>query len=280
LTLWIHGYNNNQSAIAETWQTTAAALALRGVSVDDVVAFYWPGDQWGSVLASAAAYPLQVPVARQAAAKLVTYLTHVSHQRELRLRIVAHSLGCLLTLELIRLLDEQRKTHRITVERVLLMAAAVPQGLCKPGLGPFDRRTGIAHEDRVLYSSSDKVLGFAFRFGQRGAELFNWAQTPPLASWEYRRAVGREGAPEYRWSGEPMTGFDHGDYWTAHNVYGEIEAIIGKAAGRVEEKRPSTQTPGVRGNVEERTVAERSVSPWHGRLTGWRTEADPALGAP
>jgi len=151
LTLWIHGYNNNQTAIGETWQTTAAALALRGVSLEDVVAFYWPGDQWGSALASAAAYPLQVPVAREAAARLVTYLTDASHRRELRLRIVAHSLGCLLTLELIRLLDTQRDKHNITVERVLLMAAAVPQGLCKPNLGPFDRRTRM--RTKTAYST-------------------------------------------------------------------------------------------------------------------------------
>jgi len=75
-----------------------------------------------------------------------------------------------------------------------------------------------------------------------------------------------------------MPGFNHGDYWTADDVYGEIETILGKSTGRVEEERPSTHPVAVRCNPEERRVTERAAPQWHGRLAGWRAEADPDMG--
>jgi hypothetical protein len=134
----------------------------------------------------------------------------------------------LVTLETVRLLEETAPDHMVTVESILLMAAAVPQGLCHPKDGVYRKRSTAAR-DRVLYSSSDKVLAYAFRLGQRAAELFDWTEVPLLLSRAYRRAVGREGGPEYRWDREPMLDFDHGDYWVSPKSHDEIASRMQRA---------------------------------------------------
>jgi len=225
-------------------------------------------------MASALAYPLQVSVARRAAERLAAYLADPRFRRPLRLRFVAHSLGCLVTLETVRLLNAAAATHDITVDAIILMAAAVPQGLCHPGFEPFGRQAGRVATDRVLFSVSDKVLGFAFRLGQRGAEAFGWAETPMFESWHNRRAVGREGGPHGRWELSAMPGFDHGHYWTSSDAHDEIASTMPRAAGRLERRRPPAYAVAAR-VPDTRTPDTRRPPRVGGAGVDWRAESDP-----
>ena len=169
---------------------------------------------------SALAYPLQIDVARDSAARLASYLTEPMG-RPLRLHIVAHSLGCLVALELVRLL-ERCTGHDVLVHSMLLMAAAVPQGLCITGYDPYGH--GRPQRDYVLHSGQDKVLRYTFRTGQRFAEYAGRAPEP-LIGGAYRIAVGHDGGPTNRWTPRPMTGHNHGDYWLSPTVHDQISEV-------------------------------------------------------
>jgi pimeloyl-ACP methyl ester carboxylesterase len=224
LTILVHGYNNSQVAINEAWRDLASTLAASRIPLDDLVAFYWPGDQWSSTVASALAYPLQIPVAKGAAERLSAYLLTASASRPLTISFIAHSLGCLVVLETIATLAAS-KSRPLTVDGVLLMAAAVPQGLCKRDLGPYGQAWPLGADQRVLFSTSDTVLGRVFHMGQRAAEFVGLTQAPKMNSFAYRSAVGRDGGPQRRWShlqSLSAEGYKHGDYWTKGESREEI----------------------------------------------------------
>jgi hypothetical protein len=130
---------------------------------------------------------------------------------------VAHSMGCRLTLELIRRLIA---VPDVSIQRVVFMAAAVPTFLLEP---PERLRTGLDHP-RVegvmsLFSADDSVLDNAFPLGQWDAQGESWTDGD-----EWRRgntvALGHE-----RWvpvnpprvlSQEnqiQISGAGHSDYW-------------------------------------------------------------------
>jgi len=212
--LLIHGYNNNVGEAASAYlgfrrKQSALFPQVDGPKFNERLAdVFWPGDaDWGWLdFSDRLFYPKAVGNAKACGVELNTMLqsmpllTHID--------IIAHSLGCRVTCELLQylILDP-----RIKVGRVCLMAAAVPREMFEPG-GRFHLMLRVL-ESRgvrflVLYSSSDKVLTGAFPLGQTAAG------EPSI------NALGRVGpsatVPGHlsgQLMGRKVSKADHGDYW-------------------------------------------------------------------
>lgn len=202
--LLVHGYNVGEAAGQRSMAHLRHALR-EGCSTlaRQLFTVTWPGNAaWHR--GGPAAYFAIVPVARKAGEVFADYLVS---EYELgggprELVIIAHSLGCRLTLEFLRNLDRKRRPARLEKIVVILMAAAVPCDM--------DDLLGAARANAdevvVLHSSEDKVLRRWFRLGETAAR----EGTLP-------EAIGYKGNPtEPPWSYERrMKGYDHGDYWTS-----------------------------------------------------------------
>jgi pimeloyl-ACP methyl ester carboxylesterase len=177
LLLLIHGYNNGLKASEDAYRGFEA-LQRELARLDDdtpvaggrLVQVYWPGDaDWGIV--SPLFYPWSIEHARQTAAALANTLARAARESgHKQLDIVAHSMGCRLTLELLKAL---RGKSDITVGRVVLMAGAVPTFMLEPRPDRHELRAAfdkvLSEAGLSLYSSSDLVLSVAFRLGQSAA---------------------------------------------------------------------------------------------------------------
>lgn len=207
LTIWIHGYNNSEIKIRDTWRATYRRMCALGHQggLGGVAWFFWPGDTFKHRLLSAPFYFMEVRDAVDAGQSLAAYLTGIAVKNPgLEVNIVAHSLGCRVALEAAATLSELEGPR---VRNLLLFAAAVPEGLCVPG-GPYGDE--LARNTTVLWSTADNVLRRAFRVGQAMARRFHGEIDPG----NRRSAVGCTGQPSSRWNGEATScGFEHGDYW-------------------------------------------------------------------
>jgi pimeloyl-ACP methyl ester carboxylesterase len=217
--LFVHGYNNDEEDAAKAWSQTFATLADYGVDSQGAVLFFWPGDYSRFEVVAAMSYPKVVPIAEATARRLAAYLTSVSQHRTLRLSLIAHSLGSLVTLETLRLLRDEHAN--VIIEDVLLMAAAVPVGFCVQGES-YGSAYSATTRETALYSLDDSVLKKFFQAGQEVADRFPERR---------RRAVGRTGGPDAgpggRWySVAEMDEFDHGHYWRKPESIEKIAAIL------------------------------------------------------
>jgi pimeloyl-ACP methyl ester carboxylesterase len=244
LIFFVHGYNNIMSKAEDVWLQTLQLLVSDGASNHDlrkVVLFYWPGDVGRYRLLSAPFYSLMIKAAKKTAEKLADYLKRLRSPdgQKVRLRFVAHSLGCRVVLEALAQLHGAM--DHIEVEDLLLMAAAVPAGLCtKPRAFSqwFSRWS-----EQALYSSRDRVLQLFFMPGQ--------AMAGDLPE-DGREAVGRCGKPIGRW--RPITSdthLGHGEYWRHKPTVARIGKLISPA--RYRERK-----------VEGREISQRasSIEPW------------------
>lgn len=213
LVLLIHGYNNDRQAAADAYEGFHARqrefdpdqrYALGCVFVD----VYWPGDaDWG--IASFLFYMGSVKQAVLSAERLATFLSE-QPSAGVRIDIIAHSMGCRLSLELLRALDDLGTGMRIN--RITFLAGAVPTFMLEQKTPTAPLRKGYAatlqNNACSLYSGADKVLSIAFPLGQS-------------------LAPGEEGAlpialGHARWADEnPFANLnqvenpdaDHSDYW-------------------------------------------------------------------
>ena len=48
--LLVHGYNNNQLRAGDVWKSTTEWLSQRGVPLNELVLFFWPGDHFAGRL--------------------------------------------------------------------------------------------------------------------------------------------------------------------------------------------------------------------------------------
>ena len=222
LIFFIHGYNNAIGRAERIWRTkteeTLYHILKKEEWLDETVYFYWPGDIWWVQAVSAPSYYRHVKTAQKAALELAIYLEKLRpEKKKIKLYFVAHSLGCLLALETLALLRE-RKSENVEVVDVLLMAAAVPEGLCYPkSSARYGKKVAKGHE-RVLYSSRDGTLGWVFRAGQKMASM-----APLLGP----GAVGKSGLPMFRWSGyHKDTRLKHGQYWKHKRSLQKIADLI------------------------------------------------------
>jgi pimeloyl-ACP methyl ester carboxylesterase len=210
----MHGFNNADSEAAGAYfgfrarqtEINEPRTPLDGYFGDA----FWPGDVswWGWLdKADAIVYPIAVGTARRAANEVARLLWRMPRLQSVS--FVAHSLGSRVVMETLLLL-RQRALPR--VERVCLMAAAVPSEMLEPGGRFFDLlRQMQADRTRfyVLHSMQDVVLHGAFPLGQR------FAGADEASS----RALGRFGpTPMMPGFGDTLRddtveGAGHGDYW-------------------------------------------------------------------
>jgi pimeloyl-ACP methyl ester carboxylesterase len=215
LILLIHGYNNSEREADEAYrgfeamQRSLAALPEGApVAHGRLVDVYWPGDaDWGIV--SPLYYPGSIRRARETARALAATLREaVRASGYKRVDIVAHSMGCRLTLEVLKGL---RGTRGLYVGRIALMAGAVPTPMLERGAGKGLREAweGVLRDGALsLYSGEDAVLAAAFPLGQtlagRGEGFFP-------------TALGREhwvsANPPAAFAQHEVGGAGHSDYW-------------------------------------------------------------------
>lgn len=228
LVFLVHGYNNSfGKADHKWWDKTLGRLAA---FLNDpqsradhqiwqepaTVLFYWPGEVKLFPVFSAATFPLAIPKALASAEELARYIHHHAQHvrgRNLRVSFIGHSLGCRLVLETLRLLDGDAS---VTVESVLLMAAAVPWGMCDPYEGLY-RKKVAEHED-IAYSPVDAILGLFFVPG----EAFESRLAPSGLT-----AVGLRGLPPNRWTSSKRLFLNHGRYWTSKKSFELMKPVYG-----------------------------------------------------
>jgi esterase/lipase superfamily enzyme len=164
---------------------------------------------------SAGSYPYQPNRAELAARVLARHIGAAIGRRRstapIRLSIVAHSLGCRLTLELLRLLDASVLQGVLKIELVVLMAAAVPLYEVKRNKN-YDLARTNAEKTLVYFSSKDKTLQRFFRPGQRFM-----SSDPTNAIWE-RGALGHYGLKNVSRVESIEGSHDHSDYWPDHSI--------------------------------------------------------------
>jgi pimeloyl-ACP methyl ester carboxylesterase len=157
--LLLHGYNNSTDNASTAY---TAFRELLGHAETTLVGVHWPGSNWSGF----AFYMQSIGRAKKTADRLAAALTEAARARPaLRLSIVAHSMGCRLAMEVLARLAADPRSN-VTVERVVLMAAAVPVFSINQG---GHLRTPLTHTRVQLlshFSSKDKVLKYAFRIGQ------------------------------------------------------------------------------------------------------------------
>ncbi|MEM6932482.1 MAG: alpha/beta hydrolase, partial [Pseudomonadota bacterium] len=167
-------------------------------------------------------------------------LAHWIHQQPGEVIIVAHSLGCRLTLEALSRLS--RMAGGPTV-RLFLMAAAVPVQLMRQDT---DLRHGLerASSVDVLHSQADGVLAVWFRLGQSLA---------PGEDQVLPEAVGLRGHPGGKvWTrSAEMPAYTHGEYWVGNRMASHVANRLGAPVAkprpvrltshpRVHRERPSS----------------------------------------
>ncbi len=258
LLLLIHGYNNDLQAGEEAYRGfEAMQRELTDLDEDAPVAggrlmqIYWPGDaDWGIV--SPLFYPWSIGRARQTATALADTLARAARESgHKQLDIVAHSMGCRLTLELLK---ELRNKSDISVGRVVLMAGAVPTFMLEPRPDRHELRDAydkvLSEAGLSLYSPSDVVLSYAFPLGQSAATGEGFFPT----------ALGHEfwadAVAPVNLTQKENPGADHSDYWGWKQKPRSL-ACAREANTRIKEFLRFEQ-PGDRTSVE-REPAERET---------------------
>ncbi|WP_192825301.1 alpha/beta hydrolase [Rufibacter sp. LB8] len=117
--LFIHGYNNDQRDASAAYTRFMGLLGSPAGPNARVVGVYWPGHNWEGALF----YMQAIGKAKEVAPKLAQDLyTQARNRGYLKVDIVAHSLGCRLTLETVR---EILALRRRDGERHILPACLV-----------------------------------------------------------------------------------------------------------------------------------------------------------
>lgn len=253
--LLIHGYNNDEEDAETSYSKFLKNIALSrlgrrfGMNVFQV---YWPGD-WK--VFSALSYPFMVKRAPLVAEKLENLIRGMSGPggTPMQIRIVAHSLGCRVTLELIHLINTVPQTGNHRVASFCLMAAAVPEKMVDVNGRLHDAARLNNVRSKVLHSRSDITLHWAFPVGQTAA-----------GSGEYffPTAVGRSGQPEI-WSSSSVNidGYDHSDYWKGQNTVAPVLDSLSVSHTRKIRQRVVAPDAGIaRRAIRSHAVPEREVA--------------------
>ena len=262
--LLIHGYNNSLKEAVDAYngfharQQDADSTARYGIG-RTFVEVYWPGDaDWGMV--SALFYMQSIRRAQETASAFAQFLATRFAAGGVHIDLVAHSMGCRLSLELLRALETFQPT--LDIGRMVLMAGAVPTNMLvdeNPArrLRPaYDRvlREGV----RSLYSGSDRVLAWAFPAGQTlaGGEEGGIPTALGRAYWVDHSVPLNLGQVE-----NPSAG--HGDYW-GWNTQTQAMQCAQKAAEEVRGflQFPSTgsRSVGARPLVESSALEARETA--------------------
>jgi pimeloyl-ACP methyl ester carboxylesterase len=211
LLILVHGFSNDVKTGKENYDTFVPflmpGLLDGGSAVPDAIArLFWPGDEaadLGEAL-KAYGYPDDVTNAKAAAARLDDFVRRMQSLGVQTVSIIAHSLGCRLVLELLRLLGTSAPNLRFGI--VSLMAAAAPTALVGPGgsLLPAQLPTWQVLK---LFSEWDVILRILFPAGQ-------WASSVAGVEPEYYdEAIGLHGNPASFATGKQRS-HGHSKYWS------------------------------------------------------------------
>lgn len=221
LVVLVHGYNNTFDDAKTAFsafrdrQRELAHLPINRPLADNKIflEIYWPGDaDWG--ILSFLFYMGSIENAQKTADRLAPAFAELAKEAPtpLEIDIVAHSMGCRLSLELVKRLVV---APNVRVRHVVLMAGAVPTFLLEPA--PDSQRLRQAYDAilgggrglaKSLYSPADAVLAFAFPAGQTLA-FGDEGMFPTAVGHEYwasPTAPGNLNQYEVRGAG-------HSDYW-------------------------------------------------------------------
>ncbi len=234
--LFVHGYNNSRSAARGSFEgfITALETASGRALPWPVFGVQWPGDEPNAAI-SAVSYPFKIKVAQRAAEKIFEHLTGIFGPggAPVVLHVVAHSLGCRLTLELLDRLARGMPGANVIVSSVTLMAAAVPVGKVEPD-GRLRRGAESADHACVLHSTGDAVLQWAFPVGQTvGGDGF------------FPTAIGRHGGPSGTWTRAAAMAsegslYGHSTYWQGRESAAAAASVMGITVANTV---PATLTP-------------------------------------
>jgi pimeloyl-ACP methyl ester carboxylesterase len=208
--LLIHGYNNDQSEASDEYEGWKRRQNEIGRLNANAVGVYWPGDRGASnALLNVLFYMQALPKAQATAPLLADALRRAANLLgTLRVRIIAHSLGARVTMELLEELNKHPQPNLI-IEKFVVMAAAVATGRLGPKQ-PFRTALDLPSMGGFmnLFSEVDPVLRFAFGPGEAlgGEGLF-------LTALGHQRWTGGGVIAEPRLLQNRIDGAHHGDYW-------------------------------------------------------------------
>lgn len=241
LVLLVHGFNNREEVAFASYLRFMAKVGPAWASRSSGV--FWPGDGrtgdpdarsgWRSVLLAGASYPYQPQRATEAAGHLADVVSRACVSRaaiaarrgrratDLVVNVVAHSMGCRLVLELLRLLRPALLAGApLRVRNVALMAAAVPVYHIS-FRGELEQALTTAERTTLYWSRADGVLRFLFPLGQSLERPF------PRGWWPSRRgALGRLGGDGRAGLRSVQVPLGHSDYWTDEGVAADIRADL------------------------------------------------------
>lgn len=276
--LFIHGYNVGEQEALISYGAMHRHLGLPWSGV--TAGLLWPGDGaastpgqppgWASRFMRPLTYPHQPARAAQAAEILMEAIRTAVEERQhaanaarsdvlpLDLHVVAHSMGCRLALELIRLL-QARFGAALRLRLLVLMAAAVPVYLVQEGR-PLAKALGQAERLRNYRSRKDKVLKWAFRTGQMLERPFPYG-------WGFstRGALGRLGHGARGSIEDIETDHGHSGYWSDSRIardlardLGELQPDMILSGGPAEPTLPATKAPEIRRPLQGRQFRRRN----------------------
>jgi pimeloyl-ACP methyl ester carboxylesterase len=254
LVILVHGFNNTEMRAEDSYASMIKGLkeclpSGRVARLDPVWEFYWPGDQARSrlPLAMIRGYRASLKETERVAELLADWLAR--RPRRQSVSIVAHSMGCRITLEVTRRAQELDPYPGARIRHIFLLAAAVPVNQCAlgdPRASAYSRPLrGCA--ERVFYSRSDWVLRCSFPLGQ------------PLMSAERGPAVGLTGGPTLRWKSRQPTGLGHTKYWENPRVAEEICSRLGIPTIRKQPTNPLPESKVEKISIETKKLAGKAL---------------------
>ncbi|HEV2889699.1 MAG TPA: alpha/beta hydrolase [Frankiaceae bacterium] len=255
LLVLVHGYNNDEVQAASAYATfqrrlRSALLEPPSRMPRPIWEYHWPGDdrRWSVSLLG---YPIKPAVATTSGERLGEFLATLARTQVVD--IVAHSLGCRVALATTAWIKRQPSYQGARIGQVVLMAAAVPEHLCRDQDGRPFRRPLPTEAEHVLHSRADLVLRLVFR---RGQGVAGEGGSP---------AVGRNGGPAGRWSSVVDSGVGHTAYWGSADVARAVATATGWRRARAVATRQvaagylaPTRGQGRRA-VTQRRVSSRAV---------------------
>jgi len=214
----IHGYNNSETDAFESYERFRKVCSkYSAYHADRVFYLIWSGDQFNNLVKW---FDDNTKNALESGRNLGIFLERIisgPRDQNCQFVIVAHSLGCRLTAELIGELYKRNRSF-CGQFKLFLMAGAVRSDDILGG-NRFGEAFAAAGSVVNLHSPDDSVLSGAFRWGEWGGGR------------SYSEAIGLNAEPrEFKsWQPKLMEGFRHDYYWKEESVVEFILQALGVA---------------------------------------------------
>lgn len=214
----IHGFRNSESEAMESYERFRTYLASFDLYIaTKLFSLVWPGDAFGMNPARYFDYNVQNALACGLA--LANFLDGRIAREGPRCQfiIIAHSLGCRLTAEMMKELSRLNPSA-CSRFKLIFMAGAVPVGDVQNN-SKYGASLAAAGYVANFFSPDDEVLSGWFPLGEMGGGRWDW------------EAIGLNGQPlTFGWSQrQHMEGFRHGDYWQKRSAAEFVARILGVA---------------------------------------------------